>query len=106
MTSRITINGVTITSDGNCVSINNGKIIVDGREIYVGDTHHVKIIGDVGELNVSGNVEVHGNVEGDIDAGGHVTCGDVKGNIDAGGSVSAKNANQNIDAGGSVHIGR
>ena len=60
----------------------------------------------VKELRVTGRVEVKGNVEGSIDAGGSVACGDVGGSVDAGGSVTASNIRGDIDAGGSVHIKR
>ena len=93
--NRITINGVTIQTNNNCISISDGKIIVDGNEVNVGDTHSVIINGNVKELKVTGKVEVKGNVEGNVNAGG---------SVDAGGSVTAANISGDIDAGGSVHI--
>lgn len=33
---------------------------------------------------------MRGDVKGDIDAGGSVTCGNVSGDIDAGGSVKCR----------------
>ena len=108
MVSVITINGVTITADSGNVSIVNGKVIVDGKEIKIGDgkIHEVNIQGDVNNLKCTGNVEVHGNVKGSVDAGGSVVCNDVDGSIDAGGSVKGSRVGGDIDAGGSVHISK
>src|SRR3989338_8362514 len=103
--NTIIINGIKIQTDSGDICVSNGRVIVDGKHIRVGDISNVRIEGNINNLQVTGNAEVHGNVGGDIDAGGSVTCGDVEGSIDAGGSVRAKNAKQNIDAGGSVHIG-
>ena len=57
MTSRITINGISITTSGNNISITNGNVIVDGNKINVGSTSRVEIIGNVGSLNVTRDVE-------------------------------------------------
>ena len=106
MTSTITINGVTITADTGNVSIINGKVIVDGKEIEIVDSklHNINIEGNINNLNCRGNVVVNGDVGGDIDCGGSVRCGDVGGEINAGGSVHGSDITGNIDAGGSVSI--
>ena len=38
-------------------------------------------------MDCSGSCHIEGNVTGDVDASGSVTCGDVGGDIDASGSV-------------------
>ena len=38
-------------------------------------------------MDCSGSCHIEGNVTGNIDASGSVTCGDVGGDIDASGSV-------------------
>lgn len=55
--STVTVNGKTVRVRGNSISIINDQIIVDG------------------------------NVTGNVNASGSVTCGDVGGDIDASGSV-------------------
>lgn len=52
------------------------KITINGRTITCS-----------GNIDCGGSCEVSGNVDGNIDAGGSVTCGNVSGDIDAGGSV-------------------
>ena len=92
--NRITINGKTIACSGNSVVINGNNIIVDGKIIQncSGDIK-VVIDGNVDKIECAGSVEVHGDagaVNGDVDAGGSVTCGNVTGDIDAGGSVRCR----------------
>ena len=98
--NRITINGKTITCSGNNVVIRNGKVIMDGNTIQKCSSGDIRVVieGDVSVtvrgnariVNCGGSCEVSGNVDGDIDAGGSVTCGNVSGDIDAGGSVKCR----------------
>lgn len=46
--------------------------------------------GYIGSIDCGGSCEVSGDVKGDIDAGGLVTCGNVSGDIDADGSVRCR----------------
>ena len=103
--SEITVNGKIIRVRGNNITVINDKIIVDGRVInesmdfknitviVEGDCNKLDACGDVeikgscGSVDCSGSCHIEGNVHGDIDASGSVTCGDVAGNIDASGSV-------------------
>lgn len=55
-------------------------------------------------LNIKSDfsVYVNGEVDGDIEAGGSVTCDDVGGDIDSGGNVTCDDVKGNVRAGGSV----
>lgn len=109
---KVTINGKTIKVSGNNVSISNGKIIVDGKEINDIDginsntIINVIIEGNVGSVQCNGSVEVTGNVGKNIDCGGSVTIGGtLEGSIDCGGSVTVQgDVTGDIDCGGSVRI--
>jgi hypothetical protein len=107
--SIVTINGRRIEVQGNCISIVNNQVYVNGKlvdsEVC---TQPVKLIVEGNAMNVTtrGSVEVQGNVLGSVDLGGSINCGNVGGSIDAGGSVHCGNVGGNIDAGGSVHCSR
>ena len=103
--NRIVVNGITIDVEGNNISIQNGRVRVDGKDINVelGTNATLKVEGDLMNLTTDRSVEC-GNVHGNVDAGGSVHCGNVEGNIDAGGSVSGGGVGGDIDAGGSVSI--
>lgn len=100
------INGKTYT--GNNIQITNDSIIIDGvlQESNVSGIVKVEVTGDIGSLKVSGSATVHGNVLGDVDAGGSVTCEDVSGDVDAGGSVRCGSVGGDVDAGGSIKMTR
>ena len=77
--SQITINGKTFRC--NNVSVVNGKVTVDGKEMEMPDAKniHISIEGDVGTLNIDcGDVQVSGDVgylnsqQGDVKVGGDV----------------------------------
>ena len=103
--SNVTVNGKTIRVQGSSITVINDKIIVDGREldealntpnitvIVEGDCKilsacgNVEIKGNAGNIDCRGSCHVEGDVGGNIDASGSVTCGDVGGDIDASGSV-------------------
>lgn len=79
--SSITVNGRTYR--GNNVSIVNGKITVDGKEVDTPSEKkiHITIDGDIGSLNLDcGEIEVSGDVGNLVSHCGNVTLGgDVKG---------------------------
>jgi hypothetical protein len=98
----VTVNGKTFSNlSGNNISITNGKVIVDGKEVDGGDfskSHiiNVTIEGDVGDVTTSqGDVKCgscksvktsQGDVEVDGDVSGNVTTS--QGDIDISGSVT------------------
>lgn len=104
--SQITINGETIRCSGSNITIRDGAIVIDGKEVSIYDRVapvqlQVVIDGNVNQIHCTGSVEVRGN-SGSIDCGGSCSVGgDVTGDIDAGGSVTCGNVTGNIDAGGS-----
>lgn len=104
--NTIIINGVKIQTDGKSISIQGDKVFVDGKVVKDGLSGIVKVEfkGDLASLQSDSSVVVHGNVQGDVDAGGSIECGDVGGSVDAGGSVRSSKVGGNIDAGGSVSI--
>ena len=55
-------------------------------------------------LNVEiwGNADINGSVNGDVYAGGNVNCGDIGGDISAGGSIECGSIGGDVNAGGNV----
>jgi hypothetical protein len=108
--NRITINGVTIETDGSNIHVSSdGNVSVGGVTVSSGHsgTINVKFEGDLASLTCNGSAVVEGNVQKDVDAGGSVSvAGGVGGNVDAGGSVAVGgNIGGSADAGGSIRCG-
>lgn len=98
----ISINGKTFS--GNNVTIINGKVTIDGVDAGVdSNKEKITIQGNVASLQCDHDVEVKGNVTGDVAAGGSVSCNDVGADVTASGSVNCDNVQGNVDAGGSVN---
>jgi hypothetical protein len=102
---NITINGRSYS--GRNVSIINGQVIIDGK---VDDGFEstsriveVRVTGDLCSLRTDASVVMHGQISGNLNAGGSVSCDDVGGNISAGGSVNCDNVSGSVTAGGSVN---
>ena len=103
--SKVTINGTTY--EGDCISITNGSVTVDGvkQEGTLSGVVEIRITeGILQELNTDASV-VCGDVLGDVNAGGSVSCDDVECDVHAGGSVSCGRVNGSVHAGGSVSHG-
>jgi hypothetical protein len=88
----ININGKKIeVVDGSNITINNGSIIVNGKNLYSGSQPiQVTVEGDVNNLRTDNSATVKGSVLGSVDAGNSVHCGDVGGDVDAGNSIHAR----------------
>ena len=58
-------------------------------------------------LNVEiwGNADINGSVNGDVYAGGKVNCGEIGGDVGAGGNVNCGDIGGDISAGGSIECG-
>lgn len=111
----IIINGKRIVSDGGDIDCVGGQILVDGKVVHEKEGYILRIVIESMEnesmenktfpINVNSDkaVTVRGNVQGNVDAGGSVSCNNVIGNVKAGGSCSCDDVNGSVTAGGSVN---
>ena len=100
----ININGKTY--NGTNITINNGRVIIDGKvqEEGLSGTVEVKVTGNIGSLKCDGSATVYGDVLGDVHAQNSVEVeGDILGDVNAGNSVEAENIKGNVKAGNSVY---
>lgn len=106
--SSVTINGKTYV--GSNITINGNKVSVDGNVVEEAVNIHINVTGNVEKINITGDIEVHGNVgsaktgAGDIDI-----IGDVSGDVETGaGDIVIKgNVAGNVETcAGSIHHGR
>ena len=103
----VRINGKTY--NGRSVQIINNRVIIDGKEVTEEGMAKdsiltIKVEGTIENLTTDASVEA-GLIQGDVQAGGSVTCDDVDGDVQAGGSVTCGKVNGDIMAGGSVRHG-
>ncbi len=109
--SSVHVNGrVVEVPDGSNISIVNNKLYVNGLE-WEGDDGgdgrltgvvRVELSGDIKEVKTDSSLHVHGDVQGNVEAGGSIQCGNVTGHVKAGGSVHCKDVSGHINAVGSV----
>lgn len=114
--TTVTVNGKTMRVKGNNISVINGKVIVDGKELTEEDAKaepgtfssitKLVIEGNAERVDCACGVEVKGDVFGDVDAGTSARVdGSVKGNVDAGTSVTVGGSVMgSIDAGLNVTV--
>lgn len=108
----VTINGKTYQSGSGNISINGNQVYIDGipqQDCSDDKNITVTINGDCGEIQCSGQINVNGNVHGNIDAGNSVTVsGNSDGYIDAGNSITiaGNHTGGSVDAGNFVKIGK
>lgn len=100
--AKISIDGRTFT--GNNISIIDGVVTVDSVQQNGTLTGQVqlKIEGTLDSLTTDASVNMKGQINGNVEAGGSVKCDDIGGNVNAGGSVKCDNVSGSIQAGGSV----
>lgn len=115
--TKVTINGNVIeVPDDASISVVGNQVLINGKsgvhtsfsssEINFSNDLKIEIVGSPLNIHAErGSVSVKGNVAGNIDCNGSVSCGDVKGSIDCNGSINCGNVGGNIDAGGSVNCG-
>lgn len=80
--NRITINGVTIT--GNNVSVVNGRVIVDGKDVNCEEkVINIHVEGNLGSLTADAcsTITVNGSAGSVKTRSGDVQCGDVSGAV-------------------------
>ena len=93
--AQIIINDQTVI--GRSISVINGKVIVDGKEISVKDDAkviNISVQGDVDSIDadVCRTIEVTGAVNSIKTTSGDVSCGDVAGDVTStSGDVQAQN---------------
>lgn len=84
---RVLINGTSINiQSGRNVTIANGRVLVDGRDVTPGESGpviQVEIHGDVNRLDVEvcEAITIHGAVGSVKSQCGDVTCGPVSGSV-------------------------
>lgn len=106
--ATITINGNTYT--GRNVSVINGRVTVDGKDMTPDNkTITISVQGDINELHVDACsfIKVKGNCKSVNSGSGDIACNDVLGSIKTGsGDVSCKNVQGNVRTGsGDVECG-
>lgn len=100
--NQITINGKTIVSNGGSISISNGKITIDGKNVDFEDAKEINIevhgsidsldVDSCNKINISGScvsvkthngsVDIGGDVKSDVSThNGNIDCGNVCGNV-------------------------
>lgn len=56
-------------------------------------------------VEIWGNADINGSVNGDVYAGGNVNCGEIGGDVGAGGNVNCADIGGDISVGGSIECG-
>ena len=57
-------------------------------------------------VEIWGNADINGSVNGDVYAGGNVNCGEIGGDVGAGGNVGCADVGGDVGTGGSVECGK
>ena len=57
-------------------------------------------------VEIWGNADINGSVNGDVYAGGNVNCGEIGGDVGAGGNVGCADVGGDVETGGSVECGK
>lgn len=101
---RVWIDGVEVESE---LAQGIREINVSGSVKIIDTQGDVNVGGDVtGEISTQGRVEVTGRVDGDINTQGRVTCGDVSGDVNTMGNVECGRVGGDVDTMGKVVIGK
>lgn len=104
--NKITVNGKTYETEGKNISVINGVVTVDGKQVggEVSGVVEIKFEGDLASLKSDASVSC-GNVQGTVQAGGSVNADNVGGDINAGGSVNCDATYGTVTARGSLTVG-
>jgi hypothetical protein len=101
-----TFNGKTYK--GNNISIINNKVYIDDKLIEDEDSTSLDKInitfteGSFDKIEVDGDVDIKGNVIGNVSANGSINCNDISGNASSGGSMNCDDISGNASSGGSM----
>lgn len=104
----ISINGNSF--EGNSISVINGKVIVDGRDVTPESvTITIEVQGNVDQLNIGAckSIKIDGGCNDIRSGSGNVVCGDVSGSVQSGsGDIQCRHVNGNVTTGsGDVECG-
>ncbi len=105
--STITINGRTYK--GGSISIINNKVTIDGvvqNEAFPGnEVVRIEVTGDLASLKCDAPLVVTGDIKGDVEVDGPLTCGDIGGDVEADGPVTCGDVDGNVNANGPCTCG-
>lgn len=82
----------------------NNKTVINGEDVSKVSHIEIKTEGDIVTVDTVGRVEVHGDVKGNVNTMGRVTCHDVRGKVSTMGRVDAKSVQGGISTMGNVNI--
>jgi cytoskeletal protein CcmA (bactofilin family) len=108
--NTIVINGKAyVTGAGNQkITVINNKVMIDGvavsDEVYSEDLH-IKVEGSLYSLECGGNVEISGDVGGNVNAHGDIACRNVGGDVSARGNIACEDIKGNVESKGNVDCG-
>ncbi|UUV46557.1 hypothetical protein [Bacillus phage vB_BanS-Thrax3] len=96
--SSITINGQTYV--GNNITMDNGKVIVDGveQDVIHKEPIQLTVNCNVEKIFVEESISVHGDIHGDVVAKNSINCMDVIGDANAGFSINCSDIKGNAEA--------
>ena len=106
--SIIAVNGVEFeVPDGSNVMIKDGSVIVGQRTVAseIEENTRIQWDGPIGNVICHRSMEIYGDVQGHVEAGGSVTCKNVYDYVDAGGSICCGDISGDADAGKSINCG-
>lgn len=78
-----------------------GRHVIDSSE--ADSTIKIRFDTKADSIEISGNVNIAGEVYGDVNAGGSIACDTVHGNVNAGTSVNCDEVSGNVSAGAGVN---
>lgn len=102
------INGVVYdTPKGASISVNNGRVIINGKDVTNEHSDakeiNITIQGDVAKAKVDNNLIINGNVV-NAEAGNNIAVeGNIEGRCSAGNNIKADIINGNCSAGNNIY---